>query len=159
MIQQTNLCRNQWAQVRWFQSRVLVCISMVLGPVLFTRFLQGLLMTSLPLCQVLILCLQMIQRLFAMWDILMITLHFKKTWTCFTNGWFNGNWSLMYWNASISIFGPNYMNGVAIDSVESLKDLSILLDHQLKFHSHTINIATKTNQLFGLIKRSFEHLD
>ena len=50
------------------------------------------------------------------------------------------------------------MNSIAIDTVESHKDLGILLDNQLKFHSHTTNICNKPNQLLGLI-RSFDHLD
>jgi len=56
-------------------------------------------------------------------------------------------------------FEPYYMNGVEIDSVESQKDLGFLFDHQLKFHSHTINIATEATRLLGLIKRFFDHLD
>jgi len=51
------------------------------------------------------------------------------------------------------------MNGIAIDIVESKKDLGILFDNQLKFHSHTNNISNKANRLLGLIRRSFDHLD
>ena len=46
-----------------------------------------------------------------------------------------------------------------IDSVGSQKDLGILFDHQLKFHSHTIDVTAKVNRLLGLIRRSFDHLD
>ena len=46
-----------------------------------------------------------------------------------------------------------------IDSVGSQKDLGILFDHQLKFHSHTIDVTAKANRLLGLIRRSFDHLD
>ena len=53
-------------------------------------------------------------------------------------------------------FGPHYLNGIMIDSVESL---SILFDNQLKFHLHTTEVAVKANRLLGLIRRSFDHLD
>ena len=56
-------------------------------------------------------------------------------------------------------YGPYYLNGVIIDSVDSQKDLGILFDNQLKFHHHTTTIVTKANRLLGLIKRSFDHLD
>ena len=51
------------------------------------------------------------------------------------------------------------MNSIAIDTVEFHKRLCILFDNQLKFHSHTTNISNKANQLLGLIRRSFDHLD
>ena len=56
-------------------------------------------------------------------------------------------------------YGPYYMNSIAIDTVESHKDLGILFDNQLKFHSHTTNISNKANRLLGLIRRSFDNLD
>ena len=51
------------------------------------------------------------------------------------------------------------MNSIAIDTVESHKNLGILFDNQLKFHSYTANISNKANQLLGLIRRSFDHVD
>ena len=56
-------------------------------------------------------------------------------------------------------FGPYYLNCIMIDSVGSQKDLGILFDHQLKFHSHTTDVTAKANHLLGLIRRSFDHLD
>ena len=56
-------------------------------------------------------------------------------------------------------YGSYYMNGIAIEIVVCQKDLGILFDNQLKFHSHTTNIYNKANQLLGLIRRSFDHLD
>ena len=44
-------------------------------------------------------------------------------------------------------YGPYYLNGVVIDSVNSQKDLGILFDNQLRFHHHTTTIAAKANQL------------
>jgi len=56
-------------------------------------------------------------------------------------------------------YGSYYMNGIAIKIVVRQKDLGILFDNQLKFHSHTTNISNKANRLLGLIRRSFDHLD
>jgi len=33
------------------------------------------------------------------------------------------------------------------------------LDHQLKFHQHSTEATVKANQLLGLIRKSFDHLD
>ena len=57
-------------------------------------------------------------------------------------------------------YGPYYLNGVVIDSVDSQKDLGVLFDNQLRFHHHTTTIVAKANRLpLGLIKRSFDHLN
>ena len=37
-------------------------------------------------------------------------------------------------------------------------DLGILFDEHIKFHSHTTEVTAKANRVFGMIKRSFEHL-
>ena len=60
---------------------------------------------------------------------------------------------------SVHQYGPYYLNGLMIESIESQKDLGILFDNQLKFHSHTTEVAAKANRLLGLIRRSFDHLD
>ena len=39
-----------------------------------------------------------------------------------------------------------------------MRDLGIIVDGQLKFHSHTTHIVSKANRLLGLIKKSFEHI-
>ena len=44
-------------------------------------------------------------------------------------------------------FGPYYLNGIMIESVESQKDLGILFENQLKFQSHTAEVAAKANRL------------
>ena len=59
----------------------------------------------------------------------------------------------------IHSYGPYYLNGVVIDSVNSQKDLGILFDNQLRFHHHTTTIVAKANRLLGLIKRSFDYLN
>jgi len=44
-------------------------------------------------------------------------------------------------------------------SVISCKDLGIMFDEHLKFHSHKTEVSAKANRVLGMIKRSFEHLD
>ena len=39
------------------------------------------------------------------------------------------------------------------------KDLGVIIDNQLKFHTHTSASAKKANSILGLIKRSFVALD
>ena len=39
-----------------------------------------------------------------------------------------------------------------------MRDLGIIVDGQLKFHSHTTHVVSKANRLLGLIKKSFEHI-
>lgn len=39
------------------------------------------------------------------------------------------------------------------------KDLGILVDNQLKFHDHTSKACNRANQIVGLIRRTFVHLD
>ena len=56
-------------------------------------------------------------------------------------------------------FGSYYLKGIMIDCVESQKGLGILFNHQLKFHSHTSDVAAKANCLLGLFMRSFDYLD
>ena len=58
-------------------------------------------------------------------------------------------------------YGPYYLDGTVIDNIDSYKDtdLGIILDHQLKFHLHTTEVAAKTNRLLGLIKNFFDYLD
>ena len=43
-------------------------------------------------------------------------------------------------------YGPYYLNGVVIDSVDSQKDLGILFDNRLRFHHHTTTIVAKANR-------------
>ena len=56
-------------------------------------------------------------------------------------------------------YGPYYLDGPVIDNIDSYQDLGIILDHQLKFHLHTTEVAAKANRLLGLIKKSFDYLD
>ena len=50
------------------------------------------------------------------------------------------------------------LNGISLDRVCDMRDLGIIVDGQLKFHSHTTHVVSKGNRLLGLIKKSFEHI-
>ena len=63
---------------------------------------------------------------------------------------------------NVHLNGMVHIICIKIDSVEFQEDLAILFDYQLnqlKFHSHTTEVAAKVHCLLGLIRRSFEHLD
>ena len=44
------------------------------------------------------------------------------------------------------------------NKVCDMRDLGIIVNGQLKFHSHTTHVVSKANRLLGLIKKSFEHI-
>ena len=45
-----------------------------------------------------------------------------------------------------------------ITPTESVKDLGIIVDPSLKFHTHTGTVAAKPNRMLALINKSFEYL-
>ena len=45
------------------------------------------------------------------------------------------------------------------ENVTEEKDLGVIIDNQLKFHTHTSAAVKKANSILGLIKRSFVALD
>ena len=51
------------------------------------------------------------------------------------------------------------MNGISLDQVMEGKDLSVIIDHELKFHQQTAASVKEANRVLGLIKKSFSHLD
>ena len=55
--------------------------------------------------------------------------------------------------------GPYYLNGILVDIATTHSDLDILSDDQLKFYDHTTQVTIKANQVFGMIKKSFEYLN
>ncbi|KAI8481821.1 hypothetical protein Bbelb_404260 [Branchiostoma belcheri] len=56
--------------------------------------------------------------------------------------------------------GLNYTLGDQdLLKTEEEKDLGVIVDHHLKFCTHTATAKNKGNQMLGLIKRSFAHLD
>ena len=57
---------------------------------------------------------------------------------------------------------PHYMyhiGGDQLQSVKEHKDLGVLVDSNLKFHSHRSAVANKANQVLGLIMKSFTNLN
>ena len=50
------------------------------------------------------------------------------------------------------------LDGVAIDSVVSMRDLGVIIDSDLKFHSHVNTAVSKANRILSLLNRSFVNL-
>jgi len=48
-------------------------------------------------------------------------------------------------------------SGVAIDKIESIKDLGVTFDNKLKFDHHINNIINKAYQILGIVKRNFTY--
>ena len=51
-----------------------------------------------------------------------------------------------------------YIDNDPLQSVEEYKDLGVIMDSNLKFHTHTHTsaVASKTNQVLGLIRKSLQ---
>ena len=52
-----------------------------------------------------------------------------------------------------------YINNDPLQSVEEYKDLGVMMDSKLKFHTYTSAVASKANQVLGLIRKSFTNLN
>ena len=52
-----------------------------------------------------------------------------------------------------------YIGNDPLKSVKENKDLGVIMDPNLKFHTHTSAVASKANQMLGLIKKSFTNLN
>ena len=52
-----------------------------------------------------------------------------------------------------------FLCGTAIQPAQSVRDLGVMIDQDLKFHEHASLITNKANHILGLIKRSFSYLD
>jgi hypothetical protein len=48
---------------------------------------------------------------------------------------------------------------VQLESVNSERDLGVIIDSELKFSTHVESQVNKANRILGLIRRSYEHLD
>ena len=46
---------------------------------------------------------------------------------------------------------------MVLESSAEEKDLSVWIDDKLKFSSHVRHVVAKSNQILGLIKRSFQY--
>ena len=51
------------------------------------------------------------------------------------------------------------LNGTPIAVVDEERDLGIIIDSELKFHTQTAAAVSKASQLLAVIKRSFAHID
>ena len=51
------------------------------------------------------------------------------------------------------------MNGHELEQLEVEKDLDVIIDKKLKFHTHTSAVIKKARRILGLIKRYFSALD
>jgi hypothetical protein len=51
------------------------------------------------------------------------------------------------------------MDDVPLESVSAVKDLGVLVDDKLSFSCHINSAVLKANQLLGLLKRCFGHMD
>ena len=50
------------------------------------------------------------------------------------------------------------MDGTLLDEVSEEKNLGVIIDKDLKFHSHTALVFNKANRLLGLLKHCFVNL-
>ena len=48
--------------------------------------------------------------------------------------------------------------GKKLDVIEEEKDLGIIVDGSLKFHSQAASAASRANQILGVVRRSFANL-
>ena len=54
---------------------------------------------------------------------------------------------------------PYYIGGDQLQPVKEHKDLGVLMDSNLKFHSHSSAVVNKANQVLGLVMKSFANLN
>ena len=52
-----------------------------------------------------------------------------------------------------------FLCGTAIQPAQSVRDLEVVIDQDLKFHEHTSLVTNKANHVLGLIKSDFAYLD
>ena len=52
----------------------------------------------------------------------------------------------------------NTMDGNLLKEVSEEKDLGIIIDKKLKFHSHTALVVNKANRMLGLVRHCFVNL-
>ncbi len=62
-------------------------------------------------------------------------------------------------NLSKSPKADYMMDGLTLDTVTEEKDLGLLIDEELKFHKHISATVSKSNQIQGIVKRTFDKLD
>ena len=52
-----------------------------------------------------------------------------------------------------------HLNGHALEETDHEKDLGVIIDSNLKFHTHTAAASKKANQILGIIKKSYTTRD
>ena len=52
-----------------------------------------------------------------------------------------------------------HMNQQPLHNVKEEKDLGVIIDNRIKFHTHTSSAIKKANKILGLIKHTFKALD
>jgi len=50
------------------------------------------------------------------------------------------------------------MDGNLLEEVSEEKNLGVIIDKELKFHSHTVLVVNKANRMLGLIRNCFVNL-
>ena len=56
-------------------------------------------------------------------------------------------------------YGSYSINGIQISPNDSIKDLGVIVDNQLKFHEHADSVVTKANRTLAIIRKSFNFTD
>lgn len=56
-------------------------------------------------------------------------------------------------------FGEYNINGTTISSSDTIKDLGVLIDENLKFHSHTASVITRANRTLAIVHKTFNFTD
>ncbi len=51
------------------------------------------------------------------------------------------------------------LHGYSLESVQEEKDIGVLIDSDLEFEKHVCDKVNKANQIFGLLRRTFEYMD
>jgi hypothetical protein len=72
---------------------------------------------------------------------------------------FNANKCKVMHLGSKNIKADYTMDGNTLDKVKEENDLGVIMDDQLKFHTHISAAVSKANQIMGIFKRTFTSLD
>ena len=53
----------------------------------------------------------------------------------------------------------NIIEGITITSADTIKDLGVIIDNNLKFHTHTESVTSKANRTLAIMHKIFEFTD
>jgi len=83
-----------------------------------------------------------------------------QEWECKWQLRFNVNkCKVMHFGGSRNSHVKYFMKGSALQETTEEKDLGIWINNDLKFSTHVAKAVSKANQILGLIRRSFTHID